>query len=112
MSERRSTLRKVGAGQKNVTAAGTAETLVASSTIVDSVTIKAKSANTGDIYVGGSDVDSTHGIVLDAGQAVNNMVCDDLINVYVDSSVNGEGVEYIYTYDQKTINNNTKRTTY
>jgi len=87
---------------KNVTATGTAEPLTSTGVYVSSVTVKAKSANTGDIYIGGSSVDST-GFKLGAGQAVTfgdqEVSGEDTIfnleNIYIDSSVSGEGVEIL-----------------
>lgn len=81
-------------GQKDVTTAGT-DVVLGSSTAILSVTIKAKHANTGWIYVGAEGVASTTGYVLDAAETVTVDV-DNLTDVWIDSSVNGEGVSYIY----------------
>lgn len=80
-------------GKKTVTTAGTRVALATTQT-VKSVTIKALNANTGTIYVGNSTVASTNGLELLAGDTVN-MDIADLATVYIDSSVNGEGVTYI-----------------
>lgn len=80
-------------GQNTVAAAGTAEAL-ASSQAVKSVTIKALSGNTGDIYVGNSDVDNTNGFVLSPGDTIS-MDIANLATVYIDSATNGDGVSYI-----------------
>jgi len=82
-------------GQKTVTAAGTAELLLTTDLDIYVVTIKAKSTNTGLIYVGDGDVDSTHGFILGAGEEVSIFVDTDDTNPYIDSSINGEGVSYI-----------------
>lgn len=81
-------------GQKNVTTAGTAVALGVS-TAIQSITIKAKRANTGDIYVGDSTVTSTNGLVLTRGEAVS-FDMDNLADIFIDSSVNGEGVSFLY----------------
>jgi hypothetical protein len=83
------------AGQKTVTTAGT-QVALASSQAVKGVTIKALHANTGMIYVGGSDVDSGD-FVLDAGEQIF-LEIDNLATVWIDSGVNGEGVSFIATY--------------
>ena len=80
-------------GQKSVTTAGTAVAL-ASSTEIISVVIKAKSGNTGNIYVGDSTVDSSTGYILGPGDAVS-FDMTDLAAVYIDSDVNGEGVSWL-----------------
>lgn len=80
-------------GSKNVTTAGTRVALAASQAI-SSVTVKAKAANTGSIYVGDSTVSSSNGFVLAAGEAIS-MDIDNLADIYLDSSVNGEGVTYV-----------------
>ncbi len=51
-------------------------------------------ANTGNVYVGSSSVDSTNGYVLDAGESVV-ITIDNLATVYLDVDTNGEGVTYI-----------------
>ena len=81
-------------GAKVVTTAGTAEALGAS-TAIKSVTIKASSANTGIIYVGGSGVSSATGISLGANDSVDITIAN-LATVYIDSSVSGEGVGFVY----------------
>jgi len=83
-------------GQTNVTTAGTEVTLAASQAILDGVWIKAKHANTGFIYVGINPVTSSTGYVLDNGESVFVRVAN-LNTIYIDSSVNGEGVSYIAT---------------
>ena len=81
-------------GQKAVTTAGTEVALAASQAILSGVRIKALAANTGDIYVGANPVTSSTGFVLDAGEEVFVEVAN-LATVYIDSSVNLEGVSYI-----------------
>jgi hypothetical protein len=84
----------VGSGKTTVTTAGTQVALSSSLSII-SVTVRALSTNTGKIYVGTSSVSSTDGFQLSASETVSIDI-DDLAKVYIDSSVNGEGVTYIY----------------
>lgn len=89
----------VGHGVKTVTTAGTHEALVASSTPAKVVIIQAQTDNTSGVAVGGNEVDATvatgNGILLYAGDSIVLEV-DDLIDVYVDALVSGEGVRYTY----------------
>lgn len=80
-------------GKTTVTAAGT-RVVLAASTTVKSVTIKALSTNTGLIYVGNSTVSSANGFQLAAGDTIS-MDIANLNTVNIDSSVSGEGVTYI-----------------
>lgn len=85
-----------------VTTAGTAVALASSKELVKKLVIQALKGNTGDMYVGASDVDSTseNGICLDARESFT--LTPDMINgnddyidiskIYVDASVNGEKV--------------------
>lgn len=84
----------IGVGNKNVTTAGTRVTL-ASSTVCKKVVICAKSANTGTIWVGGSTVASGSGIPLVALQQIEIDIAN-LTTVNIDSTVNGEGVTFLY----------------
>lgn len=79
-------------GQKTVTLAGTAEVLGAS-TVIQSIVIQALGANTGFIYVGDSGVSSANGYVLRRNASVAFDI-DNLADVFIDSSVNGEGVSF------------------
>ena len=83
-------------GQKTVSTAGTQVALASSQAITHSVKIKALHGNGGWIYVGNSSVSSSNGYVLDAGETVEIQVAN-LATVYVDASVNGEGVSYVAT---------------
>jgi len=78
--------------QSTVTTAGTAVQLQSNAGV--SLTIKALAGNTGLIYVGGSSVDSTSGFELSAGDSVSLALSENNI-VWIDSSVNGEGVSVI-----------------
>jgi len=82
--------------QKTVTAAGTAELLITTDPVNYILIIKALSTNTGLIYVGNSDVDSTNGFVLSASEETLIVIKEGQLNIYIDSSVNGEGVSYLY----------------
>ena len=86
-------------GRKVVTAAGTAEALESSSRGVEMVIIVAETNNTGVMAVGGSGVIASlttrTGVPLLAGEPVT-LFNVDLGNVYVDATVNGDGVTYVY----------------
>jgi predicted metal-dependent RNase len=85
------------AGRKTVTSAGTAETLVASTIPVrEGVIVTALKTNTGNVFVGTSSVDSSSDkqFELEPGEGTSIAV-NDLVNIYVDVAVNGEGVQYI-----------------
>ena len=84
-------------GDKTVTAAGTAEAVVAASRRVRSVTIVAKDDNTGRMYVGGADVSSSVNRGLQADDVLTHTSASgwlDLQDLYVDADVSGEGVDY------------------
>lgn len=88
----------IGHGVKTVTTAGT-DVALASSTACKRIVIQAQTDNTGLIAVGGSGVDATEatgtGIILEAGD-VFELEIDNLADVYIDSTVNGEGVRFTY----------------
>lgn len=88
----------VGHGVKTVTTAGT-DLALATSTACKKVDIQAQTDNTGLIAVGGSGVDATiatgTGILLEAGD-IYSFEIDNLADMYIDSTVNGEGVRYTY----------------
>lgn len=81
---------------KSVTTAGTRVALGSSQALKRGVTIYARLANTGSIYVGtAAAVSSTvYGREIKAGESVF-VECDNLNLVGLDSAVNGEGVSYI-----------------
>ena len=89
----------IGDGRKTVATAATAEALVAASTPAKYVIITAESDNTGVIVVGGSTVVAAlatrRGIPLAAGKSMAFAV-DDLADVYLDTTVNGDGVTFLY----------------
>lgn len=88
----------VGDGRKVVAAAGTAEAL-ATTTAIKSVVVTAETDNTGIIAVGGSGVVAAlatrRGTPLSAGESIA-LDIDDLADVFIDSTVNGDGVTYTY----------------
>ncbi len=88
----------IGHGVKTVTTAGTDEALAAS-TAVKWVIVQAQTDNTGVIAIGASGVDATvatgTGILLAAGEKFT-IPCDNLADLYVDATVSGDGVRYIY----------------
>jgi len=88
----------MGDGVKTVSTAGTDEAL-AGSTACKKVTVQAQTDNTGLIAIGTSGVDATEatgtGILLGAGDAYEFEI-DNLADIYIDSTVNGEGVRYTY----------------
>lgn len=81
-------------GRKTVTTAGTEVALASSQAILLGVTVKALAANTGVIYVGANPVTSSTGFELAAGESVFIGVAN-LATVYIDASVNGEGVTWV-----------------
>ena len=89
----------IGHGVKTVTTAGTDVALVASSTPCQWVLIQAQTDNGGIIAVGGSGVDATAatgtGVALIAGECIM-LPIHDLDKIYIDATVNGEGVRYTY----------------
>ena len=81
---------------KAVTTAGTAEQIHAD-TACRSVYIRAKDANTGNVYVGTSNVDSTIKLrALAAGEAWELSVYN-VNQLYLDVDTNGEGIDYWIT---------------
>lgn len=89
----------IGHGIKTVTTAGTDVRLVSQITWAKWVTIQAQTDNTGSIAVGGSGVDATvatgTGVLLSAGEMIT-IPCEDLYDIYIDSTVNGDGVRFTY----------------
>ena len=83
-------------GAKTVAVAGTAEAMVGASQRVKSVVIIAKSGNTNQVYVGGSDVNSATNGGLAAGESitVEAVAWLDLADIYLDVGFAGEGVDF------------------
>jgi len=86
-------------GEKTVSAAGTAEALAAED-FVQAITIIAKASNTGQVYIGASDVDSSTNDGLDAGEVIAFDVIGsmNLAGIFLDVGVSGEGVDFYATY--------------
>ena len=84
----------IASDEMDVTTAGTALVLSVSQAC-KKVDIQAKITNTGKIYIGGSTVDSDEGLELRRGD-IYSLEIGDLNDVYVDCSVNGEGVRYTW----------------
>jgi hypothetical protein len=84
-------------GQKSVTTAGTAEKL-GSQVIAGALMVKALAGNTGTIYIGNDgagDVSSANGMPLAARELVIFYHVSDLSALWIDSTVNGEGVAWL-----------------
>jgi hypothetical protein len=79
-------------GKTTVTTAGTNVQLTTNS--CKSIVIKALVANTGSIFVGNATVSSANGFVLASGDTVALDINNTNV-VYIDSSVNGEGVSFL-----------------
>lgn len=81
-----------------VTTAGTAVPLSTTATRIGSVIIQAHLTNTGTITVGDSNVvassGSRRGITLNPGDTIT-IDAAQLSSLYIDSTVNGEGVSYL-----------------
>ncbi len=84
-------------GDEDVAAAGTAVPLEAADTRVRSVMLIAKDDNTGRIFYGGTDVDSSTQRGLAAGESI--VIAGtrpfEIGTIFIDSSVNGEGVDFV-----------------
>ena len=83
-------------GTKVVTTAGTAVAL-GTETGMHELLIQAKRTNAGIIFVGPSTVlnNDTNGIYLSKGEALH-LYCNSLAEIYINSTVNGEGVTFLY----------------
>lgn len=86
--------REVYTGTTDVTTAGTRVAVGSTTGLERGVTVKAKSTNTGLIYVGTVAVASTNGFQLSPGEEIY-IECISLADLYIDSAVNGEGVSYV-----------------
>lgn len=86
----------VTTGKTTVSTAGTRVVLGTSTAVNSGVVVKALSANTGLIYVGGTNVASTNGFQLAKSESVT-IITPNLANIWIDSAVNSEGVTYLLT---------------
>jgi hypothetical protein len=86
-------------GKKTVTTAGTQVRLSDISIIsplrYSPLAIKALSTNTGLIYIGDLNVSSADGFQLSASEVIILEDVGDLMNMWIDSAVNGEGVTWL-----------------
>jgi len=86
-------------GRRVVTTAGTRVALAAASTPCKFVVITAETDNTGNITVGSSTVVAAlatrQGIPLAADDSIGFPI-DNLTDVYLDSTINGDGVTFVY----------------
>lgn len=96
---------QIRSGVKAVAAAGTAVPLAASKTFARKLRISAPAGNTGVVYLGDSNVDSTNGYVLAAGGTLpledmlgstDERVVVDLNTIYVDAANNDDSVTFVY----------------
>lgn len=91
----------IGDGRKTVSTAGTAERLDTREAIVYRVIITAETDNTGIITVGSSTVvgalGTRRGVPLEAGDSVT-FVNNRLSDIWLDTTVNGDGVTFLYFY--------------
>lgn len=95
--------RELRTKQVSTVTAGVRVPLSATKKYVNKLWVKAKSVNTGLIFIGDSTVSSTVGFVLSAKEEIDlfavyakdNYVVD-LNEIYIDSSVNAEGISVAY----------------
>jgi hypothetical protein len=88
---------------KTVTTAGTAERLSATSSRHEMIVLQAECDNTGNIFIGGSTVDSSNGIQLAAcetfvfsGNSFRGTIAPfDLRDIWIDVATNGEGAKIL-----------------
>jgi hypothetical protein len=85
----------IGDGSKTVTTAGSRVALSATSVSCTRVYIVALEANTGTIWVGSNTVAAGRGRPLVALQS-EILDISDLSSIYIDATVDGEGVSYAY----------------
>lgn len=98
----------VKSGLQGVASAGTAEALLAASTVVRKVILRAPAGNTGAVFIGDSTVDSSSGYVLSPGEETTLEFRDpdrgdigaylpfDLADIYVDAANNDDEVGFLY----------------
>lgn len=83
-------------GEKTVASTGTAESLVSATERVKTVLLIAKKGNTGQVYVGGSDVTTSTNDGLDARESLTITALGwlDLADIFLDVDTNSEGVDF------------------
>lgn len=91
-----------GDGRQVVASAGTPVQLSTTSTSCRRVTIQSETDNTGRIAVGLSDNivaaegTSSRGVILPSGGDSVDVYINNLDKIYIDATVNGDGVNYVY----------------
>ena len=88
-------------GKQEVASAGTAEALAADNgRRYKTITIVAETDNTGRIFVGGSDVDSSTNSGLAPGATLSLVRAHGwlLSEIYLDSAQNGDGADFYGVY--------------
>lgn len=93
-------------GQKTVATAGTQLALVSSSTWARTLRLTAPASNAGLVYIGDSNVDSSTGIAIAAGDTLSfsdllsaqngDIPLINLASVYVDAANNGDKITFAY----------------
>jgi hypothetical protein len=90
---------QIGEGRKTVTSAGTAVPLSTDSVETTWVALTAETDNTGVVVAGGAGVVAAEatrkGTPLEVGDTYI-IPADNLTDVYIDSTISGEGVTYTY----------------
>jgi hypothetical protein len=84
--------KRLGNGQTDIAAAGTAVQLTSTVTPCKYVMV---STPNGPIFVGDSNVSATNGVAVTTGDAVRIDI-DDVSKLYVDGTNNGDDVNYTY----------------
>jgi hypothetical protein len=82
-------------GVATVVSAATAVSVMGGATQTRSLAIRAHRNNTGIIYVGSSTVAAANGYRLGRGQSVTLEIDNSADEVFVDASVDGDGVSFI-----------------
>lgn len=88
----------ISSGSKNVSSAGTAETLGAS-VAIKRVFITARRNNQGEIVFGGSNAKAAIGVRVGTPLSPGDtqiVEINDLSKVYIDAEVSGDGISYTY----------------
>ena len=85
-------------GRKVVTTGGTREQITSTETLISGVIIQALRTNTGNVMIGGADVDVTagseNGTELITGQTMT-LYTDSLSRIWIDADNTGEGINYL-----------------
>ena len=79
----------------DLASAGTAQQISSSTLIVHRADFSVPNANTGVMYIGGSDIDSTHRRTLEKGETFS-MFNVDLSTVYFDGANTSDDLQVVY----------------